>query len=475
MTEDKSPTTIAVLDTNVLMHFQPLRQWEWAKLVPLPVRLLVCGEVLRELDAIKDRIDSRSKSDRARRALEEAEAAADGPRTLREGVTLAVAPFHPNASAFTGGLSAEVADDRIVAVALEQKAAGHKVVFVSNDTTPRLRAKALGLEVIVPPDSVRLPEETDPRDIEIRKLTERLRTVERTRPAPRLRFAGGAESTMASAPHADFVGDQPRPPSEVLRTVQPIVAEPELKATSVTGPVAPSAASGHGLVAAMAAFEAAARMALPPPLTSVQISDYNAKVQVFRHEYLAAYSRWQKFHDDMMDIMVFSLELANTGSAPASHLEVQLRVAPDHGQRCVIVTPESLPEAPAIPKAPRKPTSGAFLLPELCLPTWEGPRADPSGTDKPRLDGSPMPVHWTVGPQAPSPRSVYYPEDGSFIRFGNEKVKHGFQEAFGPFAVRRVDPAARGCKLEYQIHADNLPEPVIGSLNLRFPERQGNP
>lgn len=351
MTEDDpSPATVAVLDTNVFLHFQPVDQWDWSKVLSLPARLLICAEVLRELDEIKDRGESRAKKDRARSALALAERSIDGPVALRDGVTLVVTPFAPRSDAFVDGLSAEVADDRILAAAVAQRDGDRTVVFVSNDTTPRLKAKAIGLRAIVPPEELRLREEQDPRDVEIRRLTDRLRTIERTVPRPVLRFVGGEESTEVVAPDPELLGDEPSPPDAVFRQVRRMRLENESGEGATLGDRGALPESGPGVGSGIPAMRRAASeiSALLAP-TPEQVEAYNRDVDRFHREYLDAYELWQRYREVMRTVLVFRLELDNDGTAPAEQLEVNLSIAAKHVGKFVLVTPETLPrpETPA--------------------------------------------------------------------------------------------------------------------------------
>lgn len=472
MTEEPSPPTVVVLDTNVFLHFQPVDQWDWSRLLALPARLLVCAEVLRELDEIKDRGESRAKKDRARSALALAERAMDGPVALRDGVTLVVAPFAPASDAFVDGLSAEVADDRILAAAVAQRDGDATVVFVSNDTTPRLRANAIGLRAIVPPDDLRLREVEDPRDAEIRRLNDRLRAIERTVPRPLLRFVGGERSIAVAVPDAELLGDEPSAPAAVLHAAKPFRAEAkseERRTEQQAGQADPALKLVPGFAALSPAMaHAAAHAASFMAPTAEQVEAYNHEVDRFHREYPDAYERWQAFREQMLSVLVFRLELENEGTAPAEHPDVYLRIAAKHAGRFAIVTPDTLPRPPRIPKRPGQPTRFS-AQPEAAFGTNALLGIGESGP--PGLDGTPTRGDWLLGSnRVPSPRFVDYAEDATSIRFGHQKLKHGFRLPFGPFAVRRLDPTARGCSLDYEVHADNLPEPVVGSLHLRFSE-----
>lgn len=144
-----APGHIAVLDTHVLLHYQPPEQIPWPKVVGHPhVRLVVPLRVVEELDekkyARRDDI-----ADRARRLLPRLEAVlgpAGAPGELRESVTIEVpvdsGPRRRPANA----------DEEILDTCRElRQLTGREVSLVTGDTSMRLRGEARGLRVVKMP------------------------------------------------------------------------------------------------------------------------------------------------------------------------------------------------------------------------------------------------------------------------------------------------------------------------------------
>jgi len=426
--------------------------------------------VLRELDKHKDSDSSSPKRARARAALQLAEQATDEPVVLREGVVLVVAPWEPPDEAFVGQLTRDEPDDRILAAAVASRDhPDQPVVFLSNDTTPRMKARALGMRAEAAPDRARLRENEDPRDLELRKLTDRLRAIEQTIPRPALSFHDDCVSLAVPSPDLDLLGLVPDPPDLVMRDLHPLPI-PRDPATA-TAPTENASGLRHDGQVTRSIAEAIASMAQFMAPTREQVEAYNRELPEFEHRYREAHDAWLAYRDEMEELLVFRLVLSNQGTAPAERPEVYLRVAEKHTGRFALVRPQDRPRRPVLPRPPAKPSRLTAGLESIARPAFPfgGRELD---EDLPvALDGAPPPR--TLGSVSTysdllNPRFVSYASDGRHVRMGHRQLRHGFTLDFGPFAVRRIDGRPKGCSLVYEIHADNLPTPAQGTLHLRF-------
>jgi len=149
-----APGVVTVLDTNVLLHYQPPEQVEWAKVTGVtgvdPVRLVLPLRVIEELDEKKytARPDIR---DRARRLLSDLwgrlAGTAGGPVLLRENVTIEV-PVDEGDRARPLDADQEVLD-----TCEQLRNVGQRVILVTGDTGLSLRAIAARLTVVRMPDT----------------------------------------------------------------------------------------------------------------------------------------------------------------------------------------------------------------------------------------------------------------------------------------------------------------------------------
>ncbi len=148
-----APGHLTVLDTNVLLHFQPPDQVDWPAIVGTPeVRLVIPLRVVEELDEKKYTARD-NLADRARRLLSQLRTqlapSAGGPTPLREKVTIEV-PVDDGPRRRTLD-----ADQEILDTCRELQSGGQGVTFVtlvSDDTGITLRATAEGIRVVAMPE-----------------------------------------------------------------------------------------------------------------------------------------------------------------------------------------------------------------------------------------------------------------------------------------------------------------------------------
>ena len=145
-----APGHVTVLDTNVLLHYLPPADIDWRRVADRSeVRLVIPLRVVEELDA-KKYSGSAKLADRARRLLPQLEAvlgSGGDPARLRDGVTIeALVPGMPREAPTDG-------DEEVLAGCVELEVlTSEKVKLVTGDTAMRIRAQALGVEVVRMPD-----------------------------------------------------------------------------------------------------------------------------------------------------------------------------------------------------------------------------------------------------------------------------------------------------------------------------------
>lgn len=140
-----APGHPTVLDTHVLLHFEPPEMIPWPTVLKQPaVRLIVPLRVVEELDAKKyaRRDDLAGRARRILPQLERCLGSGGGPGQVREGVTIEVPPVGE------GRIRFENADEEILGVAEELRQFGQQQVsLVTADTAMRIRAQAHGVDV----------------------------------------------------------------------------------------------------------------------------------------------------------------------------------------------------------------------------------------------------------------------------------------------------------------------------------------
>jgi len=145
-----APGQLTVLDTHVLLHFQPPDQVDWPAVVGTPtVRLVLPLRVIEELDEKKYTARD-NLADRARRLLSglrnQLAPTSGGPTPLRAGVTIEV-PVDDGPRRRTLD-----ADQEILDTCRELQFGGEAVVLVTDDAGMTLRGTAQGLRIVAMPE-----------------------------------------------------------------------------------------------------------------------------------------------------------------------------------------------------------------------------------------------------------------------------------------------------------------------------------
>jgi hypothetical protein len=186
------------LDTNTLLHYKRPDQIDWpAFLGADAVMLVVTPALIDELEAQK------ASTNRSRKLKERANASirwiaqyieCEEPIELRPGVKLLFVRESPIIDFAAHRLSHTVADDQLIASALQfKRETGAQIVFVSNDTGLRMKLPPRGLKGTVPPEDARLPEEMDELEKEMAELRRELARHQSRRPKLLLTFQDGRD------------------------------------------------------------------------------------------------------------------------------------------------------------------------------------------------------------------------------------------------------------------------------------------
>ena len=155
-----APGSIAVVDTNVLLHYQSPAHVPWPEIIGrAPVRLVIPLRVVEELD-LKKWGENKRLAARARKLLPSIQRAlrpGGTPGRLRDDVTVEVpVPSRPRHRPVD-------ADEEILATCEELTAfSGQVATLITGDTSMTIRAEASGITVKVMPDRFERKETTAP-------------------------------------------------------------------------------------------------------------------------------------------------------------------------------------------------------------------------------------------------------------------------------------------------------------------------
>jgi predicted ribonuclease YlaK len=153
------PTTVFP-DTNAILHYPQIADTDWCRLLGAPlVKVIICMQVVRELDDIK-RDPHYAK--RAKRAIREIDRLRQ-TNEVRKDVSLELLQDEPKASEFPDSLDPERKDDRIIAavLAFARSHPEEAVVVVSEDYGMKLRCESHRLVTVGPDQGTRLDDPSD--------------------------------------------------------------------------------------------------------------------------------------------------------------------------------------------------------------------------------------------------------------------------------------------------------------------------
>lgn len=168
----------AVLDTNIFLHYD-IKTVDWCKeLDASEVEIIVCPTVLRELDDKKG--DERKVlAERARKNLHLIDCIDEKREEIRKNVKMTVLVEEPKVDWNGLGLDKAVKDDRTIASIIER--GNVEDVLVTDDTTPRIKARNKGIKC-VQLKADRLPEPRSDLEIELAKTKRELQEYKNRAP-----------------------------------------------------------------------------------------------------------------------------------------------------------------------------------------------------------------------------------------------------------------------------------------------------
>jgi len=419
----------AFLDTMIWLHFRPVEDVDPAALgwKPEHTTIVVPRVTIEELDKHKSQHRNSRVRQRARTVLQLIEKAGNAAIHLKNGLALEVRLMPPSLQPEDLRLDSSRPDDRLVtAVMACVESEGGEVILYTDDTTPRLLAKNLGLNARNFPEALRLAEEPDPVEKENRELRTELKRL-RTHQADLTCQFG-----------------LPLPPGKLLevslKKILPLTGE-HLTAALVKidqeFPV-PHPLTRHPLYNPLQIGFAG--ISTPSP---DEFARYDREVAAYR-EQIQQYLRDSYQHGVESEYATtLSIEITNSGKAPAEDVDLYLHF-PDG---CLVY--EEMPDEPEAPAEPERPMSQFERLSKFT------PSYVPSFSDLPDLGA--MQRNFSLR------KTNSYEATQKFSR-----IKHGHAVSVHPFVLTFASYAeARSFSIEYRITAANMPESVKGALNVK--------
>jgi rRNA-processing protein FCF1 len=331
LTEQQHPMEIAhlLLDTNILMHFRRINEIDWTTIAGADeCRLLIAPVVIRELEKHKVQHSSAKLRDRAGEIISYLvglAGATDGATVIRQGATLDFLDHEPLLDFAQHRLSREIADDQLIASAIELGEAYENVSIVSNDAGLGIKLRSRPVGLVRLPEELRLPSAEDAERKEIRDLRQQLARLQSRLPKLEVSFADGSTLIQMERIQRD-VKDLPTL-QEMKNRFQPMSL--------------PQYRTRAGALSSMAAFA----------LRQEDIDGYNAQREVYLSNYVAFLEDHRCWQDRMGRLFDLNFSLRNIGSGPATNVDVDLKFP----KGITFIQVGDWPKPPKEPKPPRRP------------------------------------------------------------------------------------------------------------------------
>ncbi|MDH6254207.1 rRNA-processing protein FCF1 [Chryseobacterium sp. H1D6B] len=333
------------LDTNIFLHFKFFDQIKWNEIVKDEFKIMLAPTVIDELDKHKRNTNSKI-ANRAKKALNRID------QILEE-----IVPSYPieylsqkpdNSTLSKFNLQREEQDDCIIATILEFKERdnGKEIIFVTNDTGPKLKSKSYGIQTIKLTEEYLMPNEKTEVEKQLASLIAENNNLKNKIPKINLTFAHGEvvlkhHFEQYKIDRQSFVNDEYDREKVRLRPIPDRNSDSE-RATSL---------NDENLTPLQRAVNNANLNFGFNRLSQEQIDVYNKDLRNYYDEYLQYLCEKYEYDQYLSLLFPINLELLNTGNFPAEDIDVWLHF-PDG---FVLYNPEESRTEPIPPLEPFRP------------------------------------------------------------------------------------------------------------------------
>lgn len=306
------------LDTNIFLHFKFFDQIKWNETVKDEFKIMLIPTVIDELDKHKRNTNSKI-ANRAKKVLNKID------QMLEEGVPsypieyLSQKPDNSTLSKFN--LQREEQDDCIIATILEfkEKNNGKEIIFITNDTGPKLKSKSYGIQTIKLTDEYLMPNEKTEEEKQVASLIVENNNLKNKIPKVNLTFAQGEvvlkhHFEKHKIDRQSFVNDQ------YDREKVRLVPIPERNADSEIARLV----NFENMTPLQKALNNASLNLGFNRLSQEQIDAYNKDLRNYYSNYLQYLCDKYEYEQYLSLIFPINFELSNTGNVPAEDIDVWL-------------------------------------------------------------------------------------------------------------------------------------------------------
>lgn len=418
------------LDTNTALHFQRPDQIDWCGLTGCDRAVLVGAPILhRELEKQKFHNPSGKLRKRAGAYIKWlVEFVRDPAREVRSGTTWHFIPVEPPIDFREHSLSADNADDNLIASVISYAPPGDPVVYVATaDHGLEIKLRHRKITPLLLPDTAKAPDEPDAQEKELHEL--RRKVAERHLPNLVL-ITEGHGSRHPFKVRAQVTSPSAIPPVEIRRKYPPMHG-PETFASEKIAALSPEVRYK---------ILCATMCGLPQ-----DVDAYNKERDEFFPKYDEYFSNLLRWEEHFALTVGVELTLSNDGTAPATDIDVFLHFPDD----IILLEADDLPNRPKEPEPPQL-TDTLTRFASL------------TGRDPSSLLRSPL----AYLPDVNVNSAVSANQSQRRINYWSRNLKHGFIEKLDAVYFRFPNrQAVRSFEVEYEISSAELPQPASGKLH----------
>lgn len=431
----KSSQAVLFLDTNILLHFKPLRDIDWPGVAGAKtVKIILCPQVIYELDRHKY---TARLSQRADVAVQEIQSIQNAHGQVREDVCMEVSSIQVRREEIPGNLSPDHQDTQIIFSAKKYLAEhpDETVAIVSGDLGMERLCKSNGVGCIALGPEFRLPVIQDEERKQYQQAVKELASLKNRLPSL---------SVIAKI----IIDDINPPDPYCVVELQPLT-KPRLSIEAEMHKLAEEYQKMPKLPHGMA-NSGGSRATFPLTVDQAEIDRYNQELDSFFKNYRSALLAQTKELEAQARSFLFELWLENNGGAPATEVEVCVYF-PSDGIN-VYQASECLTAGATFPRPPKKPRSQLAKLQELIEPHHE------------RMQR----VIREAGPAPNVSKPAFGFEENTEVHVTVGRIKHRHVLRLGTFRVAYPDwDSIRPFEASWSTHANERPEPQVGNLVFR--------
>lgn len=396
------------------MHFGPIENIDLCKILSSKnVVILVPRIVVTELDGHKDKHRSQHVKNRARSFLKNIDKIDDfgTPYPVRNNVGI-LCFFDPVSESVWDEYDISSNDDLILASLLtfEKQNPEADVIFLSDDTGARTKARMLGISIFAPGDSLKRKTEADPRDTKIKKLNREINEFRSACPEIQLTFKNGQHRFEISRSRTIL-----NMPEEIKNDLLLVGDEPDNRILKCV-------------------------------IYETDIERYQTRLKKY-------YNKLQTYLDDCDTLFEVELNIQNIGASPGEEIDLII-VFPFSETELEISKNETVLQ-PRKPKKPEPPgqipsPSAVYGIDKWIVPQWIVPQS--------RFESLKNDIGST---------DIYELNGMMNYRFKRKKLNHSYSHSLSLFLKFKDSTMIKSFPADFSIRLANA-KPSTGKLNFKI-------